>query len=98
MKNVYFNAPKQVMFALLEVDGNLEWYAGIAYKDEVICSCCGSVFEIKELVENAEAFGLKEAIYPYEDWISFADAITDDYSVLPNGLDMTDNLNIVEEG
>ena len=63
----YFNKPAQVMFADPdEADG---WVCGIAYKDEIICACCGGIFNIGEVIDMATKNGIKQAIYPYSDWV-----------------------------
>ena len=66
----YFNEPHQVLF--LDPDAN-EYLAGIAYRNEVICACCGGVFEISELYEFAPAGS--EPIKVYGSWIEFGDSI-----------------------
>lgn len=43
----YFNIPTQVLFWDYLNDC---YSAGIAYKNEIICGCCGSVFEICEII------------------------------------------------
>ena len=43
MKN--FEKPCQVRF----VDFENEIHYGIAYHNEIICACCGSIFEIDEV-------------------------------------------------
>lgn len=46
MKNeLYFGAPTQVSFYTYD-DG---WCFGIAYRDEIICACCGGIFKIEEV-------------------------------------------------
>ena len=60
----YFDEPKQVMFA--DPDNEGEWIVGIAYKDEIICACCGGVFEVADVLEAVPEG--KQAIFPYEDW------------------------------
>ena len=88
---MYFDRPKQVMFA--DPDNAGDWIVGIAYKDEIICACCGGIFNIDDVVEQATADGVKKAIYPYEDWIDVASEITG--SEMPKGLSM-DNEKIFE--
>lgn len=45
-----YDNPAQVLYW----DANLgEYIFGIAYHDEIICSCCGSVVPIKEITEEA---------------------------------------------
>ena len=63
---MYFDRPKQVVFA--DPDNAGDWIVGIAYKDEIICACCGGIFNIDDVVEQAAADGVKQAIYPYEEW------------------------------
>jgi hypothetical protein len=41
----YFDVPAQVIFE--EDEKNQE--RGIAYKDEIICLCCGGIFEVNEV-------------------------------------------------
>ena len=86
MEKPYFDAPKQVVFA--DPDNAGQWIIGVAYHDEIICMCCGAVFEIADVVEMAEEAGFKQAIYPYEDWIDVSYEITD--GEMPVGLSMDD--------
>jgi hypothetical protein len=87
----YFDCPKQVMFA--DPDNPGEWIVGIAYKDEIICACCGGIFDIDNVIEQARVDGVKQAIYPYEDWIDIAYEITG--GNFPKGLS-TENGKIIE--
>ena len=88
----YFDRPKQVVFA--DPDNPGEWIVGIAYKDEIICACCGGIFGIDEVAEQARLDGRKNAIYPYEDWIDIASEISG--GECPNGLEFDDNNNVIE--
>lgn len=93
MDRCFYDIPTQVMFVEPKSvkDGNEdcgpEWYAGIAYRDEVICACCGGVFAIEEVLESAEEYGLAHGIYHYGEWADIADAIIGD--ALPMGLGET---------
>ena len=49
IKNNYFEYPTQVKF-IDPYDGRQ--LAGIAYKDEVICGCCGTIYSIKVLTKH----------------------------------------------
>ena len=70
-----------------DIDNPHNWLRGIAYKDEIICGCCGSVFEISEVCELSEGY-VNQAIYEYDCWI---DLNNKNDSRLPNGLiNMTD--------
>ena len=82
----YFERPKQVLFADPENPG--DWLAGIAYLDTVICSCCGGVFEIDDIVKIAKEDGVINPIYVYENWSDLTDDIYG--GVLPEGLEFTD--------
>ena len=88
----YFDIPKQVIFA--DPDNAGEWIVGIAYKDEIICACCGGIFNISDVVEQAQEDGVKQAIYPYEDRIDIAYEITG--GEVPSGLKIIDD-KIVED-
>ena len=70
-KQNYFHTPIQVKF--FDYDEG-KWLAGIAYKDEIICGCCGGIFEIMDIRENAPE-GIN-AIVPYETWIDLTYEIT----------------------
>lgn len=65
-----FNIPTQVMFWDYEEE---EYCFGIAYEDIIICACCGSVFDINDLEENAPEG--KFAIYPYSNWVNLSSEI-----------------------
>ena len=86
----FYEKPKQVIFADLENPG--DWLAGIAFHDCIICSCCGGVFEIEDVVKQAKEDGVVNPIYEYEDWSDLTDDIFG--GVLPEGLEYTDT----EEG
>lgn len=55
---LYFDRPTMVVFENPDFDenclygGDVPRLAGIAYKDEIICGCCGGLFEIEELEKN----------------------------------------------
>lgn len=80
----YFDMPTQVEF----FDFNAEepqYIGGIAYRDEIICSCCGGIIELDELYAEAkqQKMALDNVLIPY-DWMDLnalmgarhADAIT----------------------
>lgn len=52
---MFFNVPTQVKFYDSE---DKSYVGGIAYKDEVFCGCCGSVFEISDIIADAEELGV----------------------------------------
>ena len=59
----FFEKPTQVKF--LDRDNN-KWVGGIAYHDEIICGCCGGIFEIDEFADHE--------IVTY-DWINISEEI-----------------------
>ena len=47
---MFFEKPTQVKF--LDPAEHGHWIGGIGYRDEIICGCCGSIFEVSELLED----------------------------------------------
>ena len=45
----YYERPTQVRWLDTE---NKCWIGGIAYRDEIICGCCGSILELDEFKEG----------------------------------------------
>ena len=70
MTYTHFDYPTQVKF--WDVDGD-HWIGGIGYGDVVICGCCGSEVEIKEIYE----FAPKEVVEPIQvlPWIDISNEI-----------------------
>lgn len=68
----YFAVPTQVQFW----DYNHgRYHGGIAYRDEIICGCCGGVFNIIEIYNVAPDTLLEDPIIVYDDWAGFSFAI-----------------------
>lgn len=60
----FFETPTQVAF-ICTTDLSKEIRYGIAYKNEVICGCCGEVFELRgyaEVLKELPWIGLQEEI------------------------------------
>lgn len=55
--NMFFESPTQVKF--WDADGG-HYTAGIAYKNEIICGCCGGVFEIEVSKNSLKSFKMKD--------------------------------------
>ena len=72
MEKQYFDEPKQVVFA--DPDNSGEWLVGIAYKDEIICACCGGIIEISEIYEFTPA-GIAQPIFEYNHWCDITEDI-----------------------
>lgn len=78
----YFDTAKQVKFLDLgDTNGKEVWHGGIAYCDDLICGCCGTVFSIAEIFEDWDDYGKKD--YPnveapieiFENWVDIDDEI-----------------------
>ena len=70
-EELYFETPTQV--ALWDEN---QYVGGIAYKDEIICGCCGGTVKIDEIIEFAPSD--VKPIIDYHDWIPFDDEILAD--------------------
>ena len=70
-ENKYFDKPTQVVY--YDVDENC-WKSGIAYKDEIICACCGGIIEISEVYEFAPA-EIAQPIFKYDAWCDITEDI-----------------------
>lgn len=69
--NDYFEIPTQVMFW---DEGEGKYAFGIGYRDEIICGCCGGIFEIEDIV--AETPSGQQPIYSYgDDWTDLSEEI-----------------------
>ena len=71
----YYDFPTQVIFYDGGDDESPIFCTGIAYKDEIICACCGGVMKISEVIADAKEDGIKTAIYDYADWCDVRKAI-----------------------
>ena len=67
-----FDIPTQVKF----FEGEY-WLTGIGYKDEIICGCCGGVFQIDQIYEVANAVDTEiiDPIQSYKNWIDISEEI-----------------------
>ena len=92
MEKSYFDRPAQVVFA--DPDNPGEWLVGIAYRDQLICACCGGTFDIDEVIELAYEDGVKCAIHEYCEWNDIADEIVG--GELPETLDRNEDGEIYE--
>lgn len=68
----YFEVPTQVKF--WDVDGD-HYTGGIAYRNEIICGCCGSVFKISEIYESAPDTLEEGPIIVVHGWKGISDKI-----------------------
>ena len=69
---VDYGKPVQVMF----YDGE-DMCAGIMIGDKIACACCGGLFEVDEVIENARKDG-REAIRMFDYWTDLSIEIEGD--------------------
>ena len=73
---LYYGTPCQVRFVDCGDPNNITTSYGIAYKDEIICGCCGAVLSIDELIKDAEKAGVHWDVAIIElEWINISDNI-----------------------
>lgn len=51
------------------------YLGGIAYRDEIICGCCGGVFDISEIYEPAPDTLEEDPIVVYDTWVNLSSEI-----------------------
>lgn len=75
----FYNHPTQVKIKAFFDDG-CPSLGGIAYKDVIICGCCGTAFSIPEFIEEAkeENIPLEDLIVPYDSWVDISEEIQGD--------------------
>lgn len=66
----FYGEPTQVLF----VDAEGTRCSGIAYRDEIICGCCGGIFNIEDVIEFAPEY-VQHPIHEYDRWIDISDEI-----------------------
>ena len=73
---LYYGTPCQVRFVDCGDPNNITISYGIAYKDEIICGCCGAILSIDEVIKDAEKAGVHwdNAIIELE-WIDISENI-----------------------
>lgn len=67
----YYTEPKIVRFVQPLEEGDTETIIGIATGDNIICACCGGVFETYSIIAAAE--GGFDIQYEEFDWFDFSD-------------------------
>lgn len=65
------NTPHQVMFY---DGGGKGMCAGILFQNHILCGCCGGVFHVDEVVENARDEGV-DAIRVFDSWVDVSEEI-----------------------
>lgn len=75
MKYNYFEVPTQVKFWDYT---NGRYHGGIAYRDEIICGCCGGIFKISDVYEVAPDTLDNDPIVVYKGWVGLSSEICGD--------------------
>lgn len=77
MSDLYFDIPTQVRFFCPTEEDKPAWENGIAYRNEVICGCCGAIFTFEDIFNDARDYGIPEeqAVQIWEMWVNFSDYI-----------------------
>ena len=81
----YFLKPAQVMYFDYREEDEPRVLTGIAFRQEIICGCCGGVIDIDKLVEAGKREGHNKVIFPYNTWEDISEAI--DGGEYPPGLE-----------
>lgn len=71
----YFLIPTKVKFWNY-INGR--YHGGIAYRNEIICGCCGDIFNISEVYKLAPDTLIEDPIIAYNDWIGISSAISEE--------------------
>ena len=67
----YFETPTQVKFWEYFDE---QYFGGIAYRNEIICGCCGGIFSISKIYEFAPNTLEEDPIVVY-DWVDISSKI-----------------------
>lgn len=74
MAKMWYEEPTQVSF--IDVDNEPYRLGGIAYRDELICGCCGAAISLEELYEEAREADIDEdKVIEVLDWFDISEAI-----------------------
>lgn len=71
----YFAVPTQVKFWDC---ANGRYYGGIAYRNEIICGCCGGICNISKIYESAPDTLEEDPIVVYDIWVDLSSEICGD--------------------
>ena len=63
-RQTWFEVPTQVQFWECEIE---DYVGGIAYRDEIICGCCGAVIDLEDLYEQVRDAAADGEVAPIED-------------------------------
>ena len=70
----FYDLPTQVKFVDFDSD-KLSWIGGIAFEDKIICGCCGGVFEISDIYDEANEIGFEGEPIQELRWIDISEEI-----------------------
>lgn len=68
----YFETPTQVKF------WDVHYIGGIAYRNKIICGCCGGILDISTIYEFAPDTLEEDPIIPYDNWVNLSSEICGD--------------------
>ena len=82
---INFDTPTQVKFVDFGIapednGGEILWLGGIAYRDEIICGCCGGIISLEDLYADHEDLkdvfpGHESPIVNYDNWVDINNEI-----------------------
>lgn len=52
-------------------DENKRWIGGIAYRDEIICGCCGTILKLSEFKDSE--------VVEYDTWVNVEEELRGDW-------------------
>ena len=91
-----YDRPTQVKFIDFGADG-LFYQGGIAYGSEIICGCCGGIFEIVDLwldwqncKDEPRYAGIEKPIEEYNEWVDLREEILGDDAYVGYEQNVTD--------
>lgn len=74
-RNPFYDLPTQVKFVDFDSEDGLYWIGGIAFEDKIICGCCGGVFEISDIYDEANEIGFEGEPIQELRWIDISEEI-----------------------
>ena len=54
------------------------WCTGIIIGGQIVCACCGGIFDSDEIWTDDREDGIDEPIVVYDTWVDFSDEISED--------------------
>ena len=54
------------------------WCIGIMVGSQIVCACCGGVFDVDEVLNDGREIGIEDPIVIYDTWVDISDEIRDE--------------------